>query len=193
MTPAYSFDCKTSGIKKNIKFTFDSSDAITGATIFYTAYDADGVAQIHELDVIPNGPATGSGETVSQGVPTDLATDVTFDLGSGRLSKLNLSVWDAVAGTAVTTLYTGSDLEYAPVFDDKKYNNDMNKYEYQKSVYDAQISEINSETANVQQQDRSLELKMKQLDTEHTAIQTEMDAVQKVLQKNIESSYKTFS
>jgi len=34
---------------------------------------------------------------------------------------------------------------------------------------------------------------MKQLDTEHNAVQTEMEAVQKVLQKNIEGSFKTFA
>ena len=33
---------------------------------------------------------------------------------------------------------------------------------------------------------------LKKIETEHKAIQTEMDAVQKVIQKNIETTYKTF-
>lgn len=42
-------------------------------------------------------------------------------------------------------------------------------------------------------QDRVLELRMKQLDTEHSTIQTEMDSVKKVIDKNIEGSFKTFA
>ena len=34
---------------------------------------------------------------------------------------------------------------------------------------------------------------LKQIDTEHNALQTEIDAVKQVVQKNIESSFKTFS
>lgn len=41
-------------------------------------------------------------------------------------------------------------------------------------------------------QDKMLELKLKQLDTEHNAIQTEMDSVKKVIEKNVESSFKIF-
>lgn len=47
-------------------------------------------------------------------------------------------------------------------------------------------------TSIFQSQDKDLELKMKQLDTEHNALQTEMDSVKKVIEKNIESSFKTF-
>ena len=87
----------------------------------------------------------------------------------------------------------GESLTYASVFDEVTYQNDVNKYEFQKASYDYQIEQINQETKKVQQQDKSLELKMKQLDTEHNAVQTEMEAVQKVIQKNIEGSFKTFA
>ena len=87
----------------------------------------------------------------------------------------------------------GDKLTYSGVFDNQRYQDDMNKYEFQKATYDYQIEKINQETKIIQAQDKSLELKMKQLDTEHTAIQTEMDAVQKVIQKNIEGSFKTFA
>ena len=89
---------------------------------------------------------------------------------------------------------TGIDVSYnGGKFDDTAYNNDMNKYEFQKSTYDYEVERINQSTKQIQSQDKSLELKMKQLDTEHNAVQTEMEAVQKVLQKNIEGSFKTFA
>ena len=68
----------------------------------------------------------------------------------------------------------------------------MNQYEYDKYQYDQYIQEINAKIEIVQAEDKNLELRLKQLDTEHNAIQTEMDAVEKVIQKNTESSFKTF-
>lgn len=44
-----------------------------------------------------------------------------------------------------------------------------------------------------QKQDKMLELRLKQLETEHQAISNELDAVSKVLEKNIDSSFKTFA
>ena len=55
------------------------------------------------------------------------------------------------------------------------------------------MQEINSKIEIVQQQDKNLELQLKQLDTEENAISTEIDAVKKVIQKNVESSFKTFN
>ena len=59
--------------------------------------------------------------------------------------------------------------------------------------YEKRIAEINAETEQIQQQDRTLELRLKQLDTEQNALQTEMEAVKKVITKNIEMTFKTFS
>ncbi len=44
----------------------------------------------------------------------------------------------------------------------------------------------------IQNQDKKLELKLKQLDTQHKAIETEMQSVEKVIQKNVETTFKTF-
>lgn len=192
-TPAYSFTDAVTGIKKTIKFSFDATGATSGAQIIYNSYDETGALDVKTVDVLGT-PATGIGENVSNGIAnSDWATDVVFDAATGRLSSLNLSVWDSGTSAAVSTTYSGSDLTYAPIFDDIAYNDDMNKYEYQKAVYDNEVDKINASTAQIQNQDRSLELKMKQLDTEHNAIQTEMDSVQKVLQKNIEGTFKIFS
>ena len=44
-----------------------------------------------------------------------------------------------------------------------------------------------------QKQDKMLELRLKQLETEHNAIDTELDSISKVIEKNIDNSFKTFS
>ena len=54
------------------------------------------------------------------------------------------------------------------------------------------IQDINAKTSIIQRQDQQLELRLKQLDTEQRALSTEIDAVSKVVQDNIESSFKTF-
>lgn len=77
--------------------------------------------------------------------------------------------------------------------DEEAYNDAMNKYNYEQYQYDQKVQEINSKIEIVQQQDKNLELQLKQLDTEENAISTEMEAVKKVIQKNVESSFKTFN
>lgn len=103
---------------------------------------------------------------------------------SGRY--INISIPDA----------TGKKIPYAlttsTVTDQDAYNDAMNQYEYEKYEYDQAIQEINSKIEIVQSQDKNLELRLKQLDTEQDAISTEIDAVQKVIEKNVESSFKTF-
>jgi hypothetical protein len=78
------------------------------------------------------------------------------------------------------------------IADQQRYDDAINQYEYDKYQYDQSINEINAKIQIIQTQDKNLELRLKQLDTEQNAIQTEMDAVSKVIQKNVESTFKTF-
>ena len=55
------------------------------------------------------------------------------------------------------------------------------------------IADINARTSIIQREDQQLELRLKQLDTEQRALSTEIDAVSKIVQDNVESSFKTFS
>lgn len=41
--------------------------------------------------------------------------------------------------------------------------------------------------------DRTLELELKNVDTQHQEVQTEVDAVNKVIDKNIDMTFKTFA
>ena len=45
----------------------------------------------------------------------------------------------------------------------------------------------------IQKKDQQLELRLEQLDTEQNAIKTEMEAVQKVIEDNIEYTFKIFA
>ena len=83
-------------------------------------------------------------------------------------------------------------LTTSTVTDQDAYDDAMNQYEYDKYQYDQTIQEINAKIEIIQAQDKNLELRLKQLDTEQDAISNEMDAVQKVIEKNTESSFKTF-
>lgn len=85
------------------------------------------------------------------------------------------------------------DLSVETITDEAAYNDAMNKYFYEQEQYDKQISNINAKTEILQAQDRKLQLQLEQLNTEQSALQTEMEACQKVVSKNIENSFKTFS
>ena len=85
------------------------------------------------------------------------------------------------------------ELDLTQVNDSEGYEAAMKDYEYQKMVYERAIQDINARTEIIQQQDRTLELRLKQLDTEQEALKTEMDAVKEVIQKNVESTFKTFA
>lgn len=102
--------------------------------------------------------------------------------GKGRFSSIRFE-----DDSAVYTLNTET------ITDEDAYRDAMNQYYYKQEKYDKAIRDINAKTELIQAQDRTLELRLKQLDTEQNALQTEMDAVKKVISKNVETSFKTFS
>ena len=77
--------------------------------------------------------------------------------------------------------------------DQAAYDDAMNKYNYEQYQYDQKVQEINSKIEIIQQQDKSLELELKHLETEHSAIDAETEAVKKIISKNVDGSFKTFS
>ncbi len=54
-------------------------------------------------------------------------------------------------------------------------------------------AEYERETAEIQAQDKMLELEIKNIETQHKAIETEIESVQKVIQGNIDKTFKIFS
>ncbi len=114
-----------------------------------------------------------------KGVTARLEQDST-----GRIINVTLNPGEADEVTYAVTTNT--------VTDQAAYDDAMNQYEYDKYEYDQSIQNINAKIEIIQAEDKNLELRLKQLDTEQDAIQTEMDAVQKVIEKNTESTFKTF-
>ena len=49
---------------------------------------------------------------------------------------------------------------------------------------------LQAATSALQSQDKALELQANRINTQHEAVQTEVDAVRKVIQRNIQSSFK---
>ncbi len=143
-----------------------------------TVYNEETGASLSSIRTYSVGSAEETKEI--KGVTARLEQDST-----GRIINITLNADNpAEAVTYAVTTQT--------VTDQDKYNDAMNQYEYDKYEYDQMIQEINAKIEIVQAEDKNLELRLKQLDTEHNAIQTEMDAVQKVIQKNTESTFKTF-
>ena len=105
---------------------------------------------------------------------------IEFD-ASGRISSMT----DTEGNTYTMTAST--------ITDDDAYEDAYNQYIYEQYVYDQKQNEINAQIEILQAQDKNLELRLSQLNTEHNAIQNEMEAVNKVLSKNIETSFKTFN
>ena len=82
--------------------------------------------------------------------------------------ELRTEGWDVLGGGAITEEYDKSD--------------------------DAQAeAEYNTIQDRIQAQDKKLELRLDQIETDRNAIQTEMDSVQKVMEDNIDSTFKIFS
>ena len=105
---------------------------------------------------------------------------------SGRFISISIPNDDG-SGTFSTYALTTTT-----VTDQDAYNDAMNEYEHEKYLYDQAIDQINAKIEIIQAQDKNLELRLQQLDTEQNAIQTEMDSVEKVIEKNVEGSFKTF-
>ena len=139
-------------------------------------YSDEGTSQSN-INVYTMGSAQETEEV--KGVPARLEKDTT-----GRYINITLN-----PGTTNQVTYS---LTTNTLTDQDAYDDAMNQYEYDKYQYDQSIQEINAKIEIVQAQDKNLELRLKQLDTEQDAIQTEMDAVQKVIEKNTESTFKTF-
>jgi hypothetical protein len=115
-----------------------------------------------------------------KGAPARLEKD-----SSGRYINITLIESDGKEVTYSLTTNTTTD--------QAAYNSALNQYEYNKAQYDKSVQDINSKIEIIQAEDRSLELRLKQLDTEQKAIQTEMEAVTKVIEKNTQDTFKTFS
>ncbi|MDD3013511.1 MAG: hypothetical protein PHC34_07405 [Candidatus Gastranaerophilales bacterium] len=131
-----------------------------------------------------------------------------FDGNTGLLKAAGITVWakPTTAGadpTVQITTFTQESLEaglrngtyvikHENILED--WNTDTSHFDdqYDKSDDAAAEATYQAASSKLQSEDKKLEMELKSVDTQHTAVQTEMDAVKKVIDKNIESSFKTF-
>lgn len=62
-----------------------------------------------------------------------------------------------------------------------------------KTLYARAEAEYETTMASIEAKDKRFDLELTSINTEHSAIQTEIDSVKKVIDKNIERSFKTFN
>lgn len=145
---------------------------------------------LDQLDDIPDGSSTHlkysyvqenstidreasmTGATVNWSDTGRMETIIAKD-ANGNTSTYNLTVTNETDNNAYTTAF--------------------NEYEYKKGRYDQEMEKINAQLEVIQSQDKKLELKLQDLDTQQKALSTEMDSVSKVIEKNVEKSFKTFA
>lgn len=111
-------------------------------------------------------------------------------------AKLTDSQWiyEALQNGDVSLFkYTSERASGTPGFDSVSWSETSTIQEVEDETKIEQIkADYESKLSAVQAEDKKFDLSLKQLDTEHTAIQTEYDSVKKVIDKNIEGSFKTF-
>ncbi len=107
---------------------------------------------------------------------------------NGRISKIS-----AVDPKTGEQLFTNTEVDTSRVYDQEGYDAALRDYTMSKDEYDKMIADLNAQTDSLQQEDKVLELRLNQIDTEQQALQTELEAVKKVLEDNIQATFKTFS
>lgn len=161
------------GIDNIYKYTSTS-----GTTYYYAKTD---------LDAMPINGSKASltdyyAATINQQQTVTEKANITQNT-SGRFSTIKL------ASQPSNTM----DLTTSSKTNENAYNDAMNQYTYNQQSYEQTVNSINAKTSIIQQEDKQLELRLRQCDTEQQALSTEMDAVKKVIDKNIESTFKTFA
>lgn len=185
-------------------------EATTNQYLTATVFDSDTGASTTvalSYDVITSGVLDGGlGMTLvtSSGlivVSSEEERDEQIEASNGTLTLSDFYVYEDVTDTSVLqrnleegNFYFATEKdELTGEWDMKGYASldsvtlayDTSDDDAAKAVYDARMTKA-------EKTDAMLEMRLDQIDTEHTAISTEMDSVQKVVEDNIESSFKTF-
>lgn len=175
--------------ESNLNTIFGSTYSTTAGT--YYKYTVDGTTR-YVLATELADPTTGAGT----------GTNITYHYVDDEASVTEnskttgcLITWSDSGRMESFTDSTGKvyTLSVSSTTDDAAYNDAMNEYQYQKALYDQSIDNINAQVDVIQSQDKKLELKLQDLDTQQQALNTEMDSVKKVIDKNIEASFKAFA
>ncbi len=188
-------DCPDSSIAKYITLNQDGSIEYAGSGIY--SFEWNGVQKFTTYDDLVDSMQTPLFDEKPIDAQNKLATyEASYIKTEVRETDKALIETDG-DGRFKTVKFEDDSTTYTlnceQVSDEDAYNDAMNSYYHDVAEYEHRIAEINAQTEIIQQQDRTLELRLKQLDTEQNALQTEMEAVKKVISKNVEMTFKTFS
>lgn len=188
--------CQDSGIKDANGRSYGQTGYVTptffkyssgGTTYYLTQSDLD-----NNANVVNN--QNGTTTTPNKGISTYYVdTNATKNVNS-QLYGASV-VWDNDGRMTSMTDANGNtySLSCTTTSDDAAYKDAMNDYSYKKGLYEQSLNDINAQISSIENQDKKLELKLQDLDTQQQALSTEMDSVKKVIDKNIETSFKAFA
>lgn len=188
-------DCPDSSIAKYITLNSDGTINYNGAGIY--SFEWNGVQKFTTYDDLVDSMQTPLFDEKPIDAQNKLATYEASYIKT-EVKETNKALLETDGNGRFKTVKFDDDsitytLNCEEVSDEDAYNDAMNSYYHDVAVYEKRIADINAQTEVIQQQDRTLELRLKQLDTEQNALQTEMEAVKKVISKNVEMTFKTFS
>ncbi len=188
-------DCPDSSIAKYITLNSDGSIEYDGTGIY--SFEWNGVQKFTTYDDLVDSMQTPLFNEKPIDAQQKLATFEASYIKT-EVKETNKALIETDGDGRFKTVKFDDDsvtytLNCEQVADEDAYNDAMNSYYHDVAEYEKRIADINAQTEIIQQQDRTLELRLKQLDTEQNALQTEMEAVKKVISKNVEMTFKTFS
>lgn len=167
----------------------DVADLATETTFYkYASGDATKYLSATQLAAVTAGGTTGNASTYV--VDDNAKTTI-----PGKLYGCPKVEYSESGRLQSFTDSTGKDydLTVGTEYDEEAYSSAYNEYVFEKDSYEQAMHQINAKLEMVQAQDKKLELKLSDLDTQQSALSTEMDAVKKVIDKNVETSFKTFA
>ncbi len=185
-------DMKEQGINDSISKCFDANGNYTGGIY---SFKLNGVNYYTTYDDLFESYTSGTGNNHIDGQTKLAYYNATYV--STKVEKTEKALLETDGNGRFTSIRFEDDsitytLSMETITDDNAYQDAMNQYYYDNAVYDKTVQDINAKTSLIQQEDLQLELRLKQLDTEQNALSTEIDAVKKVVDDNVESSFKTF-
>ena len=185
-------DMNEQGIVTSIADCFDGNGEYTGGIY---SFKLNGVTYYTTYDELENSYASGTGNNNIDGQIK--LTYYNASYVSTKVEETEKALLETDGKGRFTSVRFENDtvtytLSMETETDEAAYEDAMNQYYYDNAIYDKTVQDINAKTSLIQQEDLQLELRLKQLDTEQNALSTEMDAVKKVVDKNVEDSFKTF-
>lgn len=167
-----------------------------GADIEYFYQDSAGKNHFlsqSDMDALLNGAADGYSFMTTYTYSKEVLTQVKAYVEQSSNDRLTSITIEDDENYPESLRGLTFSLSAVQVTDEDAYDQATKDYEYQYALYEKTMSDINSQTESIQAKDQALELQIKQLDTEQNAIATEMDSVQKIIEDNVEATFKIFA